>query len=112
MWQEDLHFVEISWTAAEVLRGPEVPGVEGLFSQEIQDVSFLCPPKMTGLSTAMDFFNGQNEVSKTCDKLKHELRNAYVMIYVKTRKEIVDFGLFFFCSVLKWAIQFLLSYSL
>ena len=75
MWQEDLHFVEISWTAAEVLRGPEVPGVEGLKPRNSGCVIFVSP-KMTGLSTAMAIQKGKMKFRKheTNSNMNSEMR--------------------------------------
>ena len=111
VWQEELHFVEISWTAAEVLRGPEVPGVEGLFSQEIQDVSDVSP-KNDGFIQPWIFSMGKMKFRKhaTNSNMNSEMHKLWFMSKLERKSWIL--GYFLFCSVLKWAIQFLLSYSL
>ena len=110
MWQEDLHFVEISWTAAEVLRGPEVPGVEG--RHKIQDVSFLCPPKWRVYPQPWLFRRAKWSFENMRQTQRWTQKCVSYDLCQSSKGNRGFWAIFFFCSVLKWAIQFLLSYSL
>ena len=83
------------------------------WSQEIQDVSFLCPPKLRVYPQPWLFRRAKWSFENMRQTQTWTQKCVSYDLCQSSKGNRGFWAIFFFCSViLKWAIQFLLSYSL